>query len=146
MEQCETCQWFCLTLWYFLYKLAQLICEYLINLLMENITMSDQMEMPKYNCHKQVHALKIKMVGIGDDGSGLITPANPNYSAFEVSKEFMDKHSPKHGGYYVVYKDGYKSFSPADAFDAGYTLDTDSPCSIERPCNNCFSGQGECTG
>jgi hypothetical protein len=25
------------------------------------------------------------------------------------------------GGYYVVYEDGYKSFSPASAFENGYT-------------------------
>ncbi|MCK9988658.1 MAG: hypothetical protein AzoDbin1_05130 [Azoarcus sp.] len=25
------------------------------------------------------------------------------------------------GGYYVVYEDGYKSFSPAIAFESGYT-------------------------
>ena len=33
----------------------------------------------------------------------------------------MLKHQPTVGGYYVVYKDGYKSFSPADAFESGYT-------------------------
>ena len=37
-----------------------------------------------------------------------------------VFKEFMDKHSPQVGGYYVVYKDGYKSYSPAQAFEEGY--------------------------
>ena len=28
---------------------------------------------------------------------------------------------PEVGGYYVVHKDGYKSFSPANAFEEGYT-------------------------
>jgi hypothetical protein len=28
---------------------------------------------------------------------------------------------PQPGGYFVVYKDGYKSFSPAKAFEEGYT-------------------------
>ena len=39
----------------------------------------------------------------------------------QVSKEYMDKHNPQVGGYYVVYQDGYKSFSPAEAFEDGYT-------------------------
>ena len=32
----------------------------------------------------------------------------------------MDRHKPKAGGYYVVYDDGYKSYSPAKAFEEGY--------------------------
>jgi hypothetical protein len=32
----------------------------------------------------------------------------------------MFKHKPEVGGYYVVYKDGYRSFSPAEAFETGY--------------------------
>ena len=78
------------------------------------------MEMPKYLCTKKVWALKIKMVGVCEDGSGLITPEEKGFAAFEVSKQYMDKHDPTFGGYYVVYADGYKSFSPADAFDTGY--------------------------
>ncbi len=35
--------------------------------------------------------------------------------------DYMRKHQPKIGGYFVVYKDGYKSFSPAEAFEEGYT-------------------------
>ena len=34
----------------------------------------------------------------------------------------MEKHKPHAGGYYVVYDDGYKSFSPAKAFEEGYRL------------------------
>lgn len=81
-----------------------------------------QSEMPKYKCHKEVWALKIKMYGFAPDGSGLITPEDEGYAAFEVSKEYLEKHQPKPGGYYVVYADGYKSFSPAEAFENGYTL------------------------
>ena len=39
---------------------------------------------------------------------------------FKVDFEYMHKHKPQVGGYYVVYKDGYKSFSPAEAFETGY--------------------------
>ena len=81
-----------------------------------------QQEMPKYNCHKQVHALKIKLVGANeDDGHGLITPEDEGHGAFKVSAEYMAKHSPQNGGYYVRYKDGYESYSPAEAFEEGYS-------------------------
>lgn len=87
-------------------------------------------EMPKYKCHKEVWALKIKKVVKPFDENGrtldypsaIIFPENENYSPFEVSPEFVDKHNPQAGGYYVVYKDGYVSFSPAEAFEDGYTL------------------------
>ena len=79
-------------------------------------------EMPRYQSHKKVHALKIKDVGVNaDTGLGWITPEEDGYATFEVDAAFMDKHEPKHGGYYVVYPDGYKSFSPAEAFESGYT-------------------------
>jgi hypothetical protein len=33
----------------------------------------------------------------------------------------MHKHKPQVGGYFVQYRDGYKSFSPAAAFEEGYS-------------------------
>jgi hypothetical protein len=86
-------------------------------------------EMPKYQSHKQVWALKIKSIvidGEGEDrdtdGSAVITPEEEGYAPFKVNWEYMSKHKPKVGGYYVVYKDGYKSFSPAKEFEEGNTL------------------------
>lgn len=74
-------------------------------------------ELPKYQCHKVVHALKIKsIVGL------LITPEDSGYGQFTVASEYLEKHNPQPGGYYIVYEDGYKSFSPAKAFEEGYTL------------------------
>lgn len=85
-------------------------------------------EMPRYLCHKEVHALKIaKIVHDGEeqncesDGTAMITPADEGYAPFKVDCEFMNKHKPVVGGYYVVYEDGYKSFSPAEAFESGYS-------------------------
>lgn len=51
-----------------------------------------------------------------------ITPADEGYAPFQVDGDFMEKHRPEVGGYFVVYDDGYKSFSPAKAFEDGYTL------------------------
>ncbi len=88
---------------------------------------SVQAEMPKYKSHKTVWALKIaKIVRDGEgenretDGSAIITPEEPGYAPFRVEHEYMHKHTPEVGGYYVVYADGYKSFSPAKAFEDGY--------------------------
>lgn len=86
-------------------------------------------EMPKYKCHKEVWALKIKSIvidGEGEnretDGSAMITPEEKGYAPFKVDQDYMRKHKPEAGGYYVQYKDGYKSFSPAYAFEEGYSL------------------------
>jgi len=84
-------------------------------------------ELPKFRSHKIVYALKIK--GIVDpstpdnesDGSMIIEPAEWGYAPFRVPASYFQKHQPQVGGYYVVYEDGYKSFSPAKAFESGYT-------------------------
>jgi hypothetical protein len=83
-------------------------------------------EMPKYKSHKTVWALKIKGIvfdsdlanqtGRETDGSAIITPEEPGYAPFKVDHAYVRKHDPK-----IVYPDGYKSFSPAKAFEDGYT-------------------------
>ena len=84
--------------------------------------MSDSREMPRYQCHKQVHALKIKHVVCDERHSrGSLIPEDGDFAPILVSGEYLRKHDPKPGGYYVVYPDGYKSFSPAEAFESGYS-------------------------
>lgn len=86
--------------------------------------------LPAYRCHKIVHALKIKAIlnpneGIPDedDGERILTFFDEGYEAcaFVVSGDWMRKHRPQISGYYVVYGDGYVSWSPAVAFEDGYT-------------------------
>ena len=89
------------------------------------------MELPKYQSHKQVWAFKIKKIVLDSDlareenretnGKATITPENDAYAPFDVDGSYLRKHEPKEGGYYVVYEDGYKSFSPADVFEKGYS-------------------------
>jgi hypothetical protein len=93
-----------------------------------------QKEMPRYKCHKEVWALKIVKIQPHDrsywevdpnqelDGGATITPSDEEFAPFKVDREYMRKHNPQVGGYHVVYKDGYKSFSPDEAFEEGYTL------------------------
>ena len=94
--------------------------------------MSCSMEMPLYKCHKKVHALKIAQIDHkpNPDTSGnsvqssygaVITPEDEGYAPFDVPPEYVTKHRPEAGGYYVVYADGYKSYSPAKAFEDGYS-------------------------
>lgn len=85
--------------------------------------MNIQAKMPKYKSHKTVYALKIQGIDFGNGENGAeITPQEPGYAPFRVSQEYVDKHQPKTEGYYVIYKDGYKSWSPAEAFEDGYDL------------------------
>jgi hypothetical protein len=89
-------------------------------------------EMPRYKCHKEVWALKIESIALDSDearktdretdGSAMITPVEPGYAPFKVDADYVHKHKPQVGGYYVVYRDGYKSWSPASEFEDGYTL------------------------
>lgn len=90
-------------------------------------------ELPRYKCHKEVWALKIRDLVpqlsetvFGSEDASLdgatIYPNDPRYAPFYVDQAYIEKHKPEIGGYYVVYKDGYKSYSPADAFEGGYSL------------------------
>lgn len=91
-------------------------------------------DLPFYQCHKQVRALKI--VGVedlpattinADDGSAFRRPGGIRllfeapFDPIDKTAEWAIRHDVKAGGYYVVYEDGYASFSPADAFEDGYT-------------------------
>lgn len=92
-------------------------------------------EMPRYKCHKEVWALKIAQIvpkenpdptgqSAASSYGARIVPADEGYGAFDVDAAYVNKHQPQVGGYYVVYDDGYKSYSPAAPFEAGYTLIT----------------------
>lgn len=85
-------------------------------------TFTEQAEMPKYKCHKEVWALKISDISERFvDGSALLTPEEDGYAKITVNSEYMDKHKPTVGGYFVVYSGGYQSFSPAKEFEEGYS-------------------------
>ena len=87
--------------------------------------MNASREMPQYKCHKKVWALKIETIEYelseADVVTAIITPAEDGYAPFVVDEAYINKHKPEVGGYCVVYADGYKSFSPAAAFESGYT-------------------------
>ena len=88
---------------------------------------------PLYQCHKKVRALEIQRIqnhtyfddgGSYQDGAWLtlLTPKGTVHGERKVSQSYIEKHRPETGGYWVLYEDGYESFSPAKAFEDGYTL------------------------
>lgn len=113
-----------------------------------------QIDLPQYQCHKKVRAVKIAAIVVElmpkfsgatcrgcfqlgtacnncerctwekTHGSklGVVLKYVDGFATKDilVSIDYFKKHSPKSGGYYVLYEDGYESFSPADAFEKGY--------------------------
>lgn len=78
---------------------------------------------PRYKCHKEVSALKIaSVIRHGSSPGASLSFEESTHSDISVSDAFLAKHCPEAGGYYVIYPDGYASFSPADAFESGYSL------------------------
>lgn len=77
--------------------------------------------LPEYVCHKHVWALKIKAISTDEAVGALLTPCEVGFADIRVSDAYMRKHAPVVGGYWVRYRDGYESFSPAKEFEDGYT-------------------------
>ncbi len=95
-------------------------------------------ELAKYRCHKDVRAARIETVEPDatavrgtQAGPFLVLLSDPTFTGSpddtpmvrqDVTVKWMTKHSPEVGGYFVAYEDGYTSYRPAKAFEAGYTL------------------------
>lgn len=72
-----------------------------------------------YQCNKVVCAAKIDSV---NDDFTLSIWAKKRLFKINVSEEWIKRHKPKTGGYYVIYEDDYTSYSPKEAFESGYHL------------------------
>lgn len=71
--------------------------------------------MPAYYGTKKIWALRL-----ADVVGGALIPDDPNFAPIVVTPEWVAKHKPEPGGYYVTYPDGYKSYSPAAPFEEAY--------------------------
>ena len=78
--------------------------------------------LPKWKCHKEVQAGKITGIAPNDEAGWTPLLLGDIDAEIRVSPEWREKHKPEVGGYYVVYADGYSSYSPGKAFEEGYTL------------------------
>ena len=58
---------------------------------------------------------------VHSDGSVTFGIAEGGFAPVTVAAEVVSRYFPTTGDYYVVYADGYKSISPAKAFEEGYT-------------------------
>lgn len=90
-------------------------------------------QFPEYKSHKIVRAGRITQLAQEGDQAmqqrvTLIfgelarqVDGEINVPTVDVTAEWYVKHGVHTGGYYVVYEDGYTSFSPEEAFVSGYT-------------------------
>jgi hypothetical protein len=67
------------------------------------------------------HCERCKWIAETGQPKHFLIPEDEGYGRVEIDSAYVQKHRPEAGGYYVVYADGYKSFSPAQAFEEGYT-------------------------
>lgn len=90
------------------------------------------MKLPLYQSHKKVRASKITEWVLADHGSRLdIVTEN---GTITLDPAWALRHKPEVGGYYVVYEDGYASYSPAQAFEEGYTrIEETAPGAVFSP-------------
>lgn len=81
------------------------------------------MEMPRYQSHKRVWALRIVAIEVHEDGSATIAPKERGYAPFRTRSGWAERFggSEEDLGVFVQYEDGFTSWSPTAAFDGGYT-------------------------
>lgn len=100
--------------------------------------------MPRFVSHKTVEGFKIGSItpqALGTHAGNVVPPkmfmGKPCAQKTEyvvvsecgdhtvvLDDDYIEKHHPHLGGYFVQYADGYQSFSPADAFESGYVQTT----------------------
>jgi hypothetical protein len=84
--------------------------------------------LPQYRSHKVVRAAKIVGVSEGSLPLTLFRWHLDNGAVIDVEEALATRvpgNTSPIGGYLVAYEDGFLSWSPADAFEGGYTLITD---------------------
>jgi hypothetical protein len=90
-------------------------------------TMAETQDGPilaRFRCHKIVAAGEIRGLINGDNGKVealMVQTADGTNSEVCPGDGFFARKTPALGDYYVVYDDGYASWSPASAFEDGYT-------------------------
>lgn len=77
----------------------------------------------RYKCHKEVFGLLIREIrhefSHGKDVA-LLVPQEASFEPVQVTSEWAVNHNAVAPGYFVIYDDGYQSWSPVEAFEKGY--------------------------
>lgn len=76
--------------------------------------------LPVYQSHKKVRAGEILFMAKDEASGVLYLHLDRITNIVQVNIGYLSKHNPEVGGYYVLYEDGYESYSPASAFNSGY--------------------------
>ena len=84
--------------------------------------------MKSYICHKRVEAAKIVAKECGlDNHYFTFSYDDGGEETLFSSDKMIARYEPVVGDYLVEYADGYRSFSPAKAFEEGYALEAEVP-------------------
>ena len=75
--------------------------------------------LPEFKCHKRVKAARIVEI-VGHATLSVDLYLDNGLDPIGVTPEWFGKHCPQIGGYFVLYADGYQSYSPCGAFEEGY--------------------------
>ena len=83
-------------------------------------------ELANWKCHKIVKAGKIvafgnSLVAFGDIQKITVEDANGEPCKIDVPKSIFARGEANVGDYIVIYDDDYKSWSPRNVFEDGYT-------------------------
>jgi hypothetical protein len=85
-------------------------------------------DLPRYQSHKIVRAARIAIAETRSNGAALLSFDDADGSHLVTRPGWIERFTEEPSGdlgYYVVYEDGFTSWSPTYAFEAGYTrLDT----------------------
>lgn len=82
--------------------------------------MTDKL-LPKYQCHREVFALKIHSITLSGEDMAILTFEETDYEDIEVSLNWIEKARAQPGWYYVVDTDGRTSASPPKVFEEDYS-------------------------
>jgi len=92
------------------------------------MNLGPQVELPQYKSHKVVRAAKVTAMQ-KDNPEGMPEGWEPTTTLFlgeiaatvTVKDSWIQRSGCDVGGYFVRYEDGFTSWSPAKAFEEGYT-------------------------
>lgn len=88
--------------------------------------MEKQVNLLTYQSIKTVKAAKITDIiapkGFENAPHRGVYRLQTDHGEISVYGDYVVRHKPQVGGYYVQYADGYESYSPAPAFEQGYFL------------------------
>lgn len=88
---------------------------------------------PQYKCIQTVKALQINSLYVSG-GVVILEPVELGFDHIQLPHDYIIRHTPINGGYYVEYQDGSTSYCDREHFNKFYTL-------IDDPVTKCNTGE-----